>query len=158
FQLLDQCGTQCGFDGFQVPGFQVRQDVFCCGEDLDEVLWHALHRSLFDLDGFGEQESQHICGLAQQVDAFLDQWCGLGEDVRFTVGELFAHEVAVLKIRNQPVAEVCCFQATNVRAVDCDGLLLIEACRVGQYVVDVEVCDKLFRAENVFVCRERPAQ
>src|SRR5699024_7176607 len=63
FQLLDQCGTQCGFDGFQVPGFQVRQDVFCCGEDLDEVLWHALHRSLFDLDGFGEQESQHICGL-----------------------------------------------------------------------------------------------
>src|SRR5699024_5160635 len=119
--------------------------------DFRQVLRHALHRALFDLDGFGKQERQHVGGLPQQVDTFLNQGCPLGQDVCFPVGEFFAHQVPVLQVWDQTVAEVFGVQFANVGAVDCDGFFLIEACRVGQHIVDVEVFDEFFGGENVFI-------
>ena len=110
----------------------------------------------------GQQGADHAGDLAQQAHARLDQRSGGGQDGLLAVSQRIPivgrdHTVAV-QVRHGTVEEVLRLKHADVLGVDGDGLVDVEAGRVGLHVAHVELGDHLVHGEHVTVGGDGPAE
>ena len=110
----------------------------------------------------GEQGADHAGNLTQQAHARLNQRSGGGQHLTLTVGQGIPvvggnHTVAV-QVRHRAAQEVLGLKHTDVLGVDGDGLVDVEAGRVGLDVAHVELLGHLVHGEHVAVGGDGPTQ
>ena len=110
----------------------------------------------------GEQGADHAGNLTQQAHARLNQRSGGGQHLTLTVGQGIPvvggnHTVAV-QVRHRAAQEVLGLKHTDVLGVDGDGLVDVEAGRVGLDVAHVELLGHLVHGEHVAVRCNGPAE